>query len=181
MKVVRKRFVIHEHHARNLHFDLRLEIDGVLKSWAVPKGPSMRAADKRLAIAVPDHSLNYIDYEGTISEGSYGAGEVRVWDDGKYETQGNPLIQYEAGKIVFSFFGLKLRGEFVLVRVYGKDDQWLLIKAHDHWANPDWQLQTILPAKDPEGKRNKSRSSKAPAYHTLSSLINRRSSRRREA
>jgi bifunctional non-homologous end joining protein LigD len=181
MKVVRKRFVIHEHHASRLHFDLRLEIDGVLKSWAVPKGPSMRAADKRLAIAVPDHSLSYIDYEGTISEGSYGAGEVRVWDDGKYETQGDPLKQYEAGKIVFSFFGLKLRGEFVLVRVYGRDDQWLLIKAHDHWADPDWRLETILPPQQPEVKKNKSRSRTAPAYQQLSSLINRRSSRRREA
>jgi bifunctional non-homologous end joining protein LigD len=145
MKVVRKRFVIHEHHARNLHFDLRLEIDGVLKSWAVPKGPSMRAADKRLAIAVPDHSLSYINYEGTIDEGKYGAGDVRVWDDGKYETAADPGKQLENGKLVLTFFGLKLRGEFVLVRVYGRDDQWLLIKAHDHWAVPDWKLETVLP------------------------------------
>lgn len=162
MKVVRKRFVIHEHHARNLHFDLRLEIDGVLKSWAVPKGPSMRAADKRLAIAVPDHSLSYIAYEGTISEGSYGAGEVRVWDDGKYETQDDPGKQYEKGKIVLTFFGLKLRGEFVLVRVYGKEDQWLLIKAHDHWADPDWEIKTVL---EPRPKQNKNRSRRTPAYH----------------
>src|SRR3954470_14752241 len=103
----RGRFVVHEHHARNLHFDLRLEIDGVLKSWAVPKGPSMRAADKRLAIAVPDHSLSYIDYEGTISEGSYGAGEVRVWDDGKYETPADAGKQLEKGKLMITFFGLK--------------------------------------------------------------------------
>lgn len=170
MKVVRKRFVIHEHHARNLHFDLRLEIDGVLKSWAVPKGPSMRAAEKRLAIAVPDHSLNYIDYEGTIDEGSYGAGQVRVWDNGKYETDTDPARQYADGKIVFTFFGLKLRGEFVLVRVYGREDQWLLIKAHDHWADPEWQLQTVL---DPHRMQNKSRSRGTRADHFVSMLLRR--------
>ncbi|MBV9242978.1 MAG: 3'-phosphoesterase [Acidobacteria bacterium] len=178
MKVFRKRFVVHEHHARNLHFDLRLEIDGVLKSWAVPKGPSMRAADKRLAIAVPDHSLSYIDYEGTISEGKYGAGDVRVWDDGKYETDADPAKQLERGKIVLRFFGLKLRGEFVLVRVYGKEDQWLLIKAHDHWSDPDWKLETVLP---PQQQQNKSRSRKTPAYHSVMSFLSRLSSPRREA
>jgi len=141
----------------------------------------MRAADKRLAIAVPDHSLSYVDYEGTISEGSYGAGDVRVWDNGKYETKGDPQKQYEAGKIVLTFFGLKLRGEFVLVRVYNSNDQWLLIKAHDHWANPDWELETILPPKQPEPQKNKSRSRKTPAYHSTSSVLNRRSSHRREA
>src|SRR5882724_3679332 len=110
MKVVRKRFVIHEHHARNLHFDLRLEVNGVLRSWAVPKGPSMRAGEKRLAITVLDHSLSYIDYEGTISEGSYGAGDVRIWDDGRYETPTDPAKQLEKGKLALTFFGLKLRG-----------------------------------------------------------------------
>jgi bifunctional non-homologous end joining protein LigD len=153
MNVVRKRFVIHEHHARNLHFDLRLEIDGVLKSWAVPKGPSMRAAEKRLALAVPDHSLSYIDYEGTIDEGKYGAGDVRVWDDGKYETPADPAKQLTSGKIAITFFGLKLRGEFVLVKVYGRDDQWLLIKTHDHFADPQWELETILQPKKAKQSR----------------------------
>jgi bifunctional non-homologous end joining protein LigD len=122
----------------------------------------MRAADKRLAIAVPDHSLSYIDYEGTIDEGKYGAGDVRVWDNGKFETQGDPGKQYEEGKIGITLFGLKLRGEFVLVRIYGRDDQWLLIKAHDHWADPDWVLKTVLAV---EPKQNKNRSRKTPAYH----------------
>jgi len=170
--------VIHEHHATRLHFDLRLEIDGVLRSWAVPKGPSMRPADKRLAIAVPDHSLGYIDYEGTISEGSYGAGEVRVWDDGKYETETDPAKQLEKGKLVLQFFGLKLRGEFVLVRAYGKDGQWLLIKAQDQWADAAWELETILPP----AETKKSRGRKAPAADIkVPGFLTRPSSRRRGA
>ena len=144
MRVIRKRFVVHEHHARRLHFDLRLEMDGVLRSWAVPKGPSMVAGEKRLAVAVPDHSLSYIDFEGTISEGSYGAGEVRVWDDGKYETLVNPSKQLERGKLTLTFFGLKLRGEFVLVKIQRQEKNWLLIKANDHYADPDWKLETVL-------------------------------------
>ncbi len=138
------RFVVHEHHARNLHFDLRLEIDGVLKSWAVPKGPSFNPADKRLAVEVPDHSVSYIDYEGTISEGKYGAGEVRIWDNGTYETEDDPLAQFNAGKIVYEFFGLKLRGQFALVKMKNRGNNWLLIKADDHFADPEWKLETVL-------------------------------------
>jgi bifunctional non-homologous end joining protein LigD len=141
---MRKRFVIHEHHATRLHWDLRLEIGGVLKSWAVPKGPSLNPADKRLAVAVPDHSLSYGDFEGTISDGNYGAGEVRIWDDGKYETDSDPEKQLEKGKLVFTFFGLKLRGEFALVKMQDQEKNWLLIKADDHFADPDWQIETVL-------------------------------------
>lgn len=152
---MRKRFVIHEHHATRLHFDLRLEIGGVLKSWAVPKGVSMNPKDKRLAVAVPDHSLSYIDYEGQISEGSYGAGEVRIWDSGSYETKSDPEAQLEKGKIVFEFFGLKLRGEFALVKMARDQKNWLIIKADDHFANPDWELETVLQPKRAPGKTKK--------------------------
>ena len=140
MPIVRKRFVVHEHHARRLHFDLRLEIDGVLKSWAVPKGPTLRPGVKHLAVAVPDHSLSYIDFVGTLPEGTYGAGEVRIWDDGKYETASDPGKQLQNGKIVVTFFGLKLRGEFALVKIARQEQNWLLIKSNDHFADPDWKL-----------------------------------------
>ena len=133
--VYRKRFVVHEHHATRLHFDLRLEIAGVLVSWAVPKGPSLRSGEKRLAVHVPDHKLSYIDYEGTIAEGSYGAGPVRIWDDGKYETVLDPEMQLEKGKLTVTFFGLKLRGEFVLVRTRTPKN-WLLIMSKYEYADP---------------------------------------------
>jgi bifunctional non-homologous end joining protein LigD len=120
-KPIRKRFVIHEHHATRLHFDLRLEIGGTGKSWAVPKGPSMDPDDKRLAVAVPDHSLRYFKFEGTLAEGTYGAGEVRIWDSGKYETLVDPQIQYDEGRIEFTFLGKKVRGEFILVRMSGPE------------------------------------------------------------
>src|SRR2546423_10521556 len=158
--MIRKRFVIHEHHARRLHFDLRLEMAGVLKSWAVPKGPSLDPADKRLAVAVPDHSLGYIDYEGTIAEGSYGAGEVRVWDDGHYETQADPAKQVEKGKLVFTFFGLKVRGEFALVRMSRQEENWLLIKDDDEFADPSWKLETVLAPKKKKAKTRTARISR---------------------
>ena len=142
-----RRFVIHEHHARNLHFDLRLEIGGVLKSWAVPKGVSLDPADRRLAVAVPDHSMQYGSYEGTLAEGTYGAGEVRIWDEGEYDTDSDPQGQYEKGKLVFEFYGTKLRGEFTLVKMHNQEKNWLLIKKDDNFADPDWELETVLPRK----------------------------------
>ena len=138
-------FVIHEHHATRLHFDLRLEIGGTGKSWAVPKGPSMDPADKRLAVAVPDHSLNYFNFEGELAEGTYGAGEVRIWDSGKYKTGSDPQIQYDSGKIKFLFDGKKVRGEFTLIKLSGQAKNWLLIKADDNFADIDWEIKTILP------------------------------------
>lgn len=144
---MRKRFVIHEHHATRLHWDMRLEMGDVYKSWAVPKGPSMNPGDKRLAVAVGDHSIAYGSFEGTIAEGNYGAGEVRIWDDGKYETALDPEIQFKKGKIVIIFFGLKLRGEFALVKINREEKNWLLIKAADNFADPEWRLEPILDPK----------------------------------
>lgn len=141
---MRKRFVIHEHHARQLHFDLRLEINGVLKSWAVPKGISMNPKEKRLAVAVPDHSIGYINFVGTISEGSYGAGRVAIWDNGEYEPNEKPEESLNKGKLIFTFYGKKLHGEFTLVKMWNQPKNWLIIKSDDEYADYDWQLKTVL-------------------------------------
>ncbi len=124
------RFVVHEHWARNLHFDLRLEMDGVLKSWAVPRGPSVRAEEKRLAVHVEDHPLEYGDFEGVIPAGNYGAGSVIVWDHGWYRSfKPEPLLeQFQRGKLELELFGFKLRGRWTLVRMSRKEKEWLLLK-----------------------------------------------------
>jgi bifunctional non-homologous end joining protein LigD len=128
---------------------------GVYKSWAVPKGPSKDPKDKRLAVAVPDHSLSYGDFEGTLAEGTYGAGEVRIWDNGKYETDIDPEIQLKKGRLVFTFYGLKLRGEYKLVRM-SDGENWLFIKSTDHFVDPEWKLETVLePKKRSSSKRKK--------------------------
>ncbi len=143
-----RRFVVHEHKATRLHYDFRLELGGVLKSWAVPKGPSMNPADKRLAVMVPDHPVEYIDFEGIIPEGNYGAGPVVVWDHGTYEPieAGTPETQLRAGKLAFSLKGKKLKGGFALARFArgrtGKE--WLLIKKNDEHTDPAWSLQSDL-------------------------------------
>lgn len=143
---MRKRFVIHEHHATRLHFDLRLEIGGVLKSWAVPKGVSMNPSDKRLAVAVPDHSLSYINFEGTLAEGTYGAGRVAIWDKGEFEAE-NAEAQLKKGKLIFTFYGAKLNGEFTLVKFYDHEKNWLVIKSKDEFADPNFTLETVLEPK----------------------------------
>ena len=155
MAVTRKRFVVHEHHATRLHWDLRLEMGGVYKSWAVPKGPSFNPADKRLAVLQPDHSIEYGSFEGTIPEGKYGAGEVRIWDNGKYEAESDPVAQFKKGKIVVIFFGLKLRGEFTLVRMADQEENWLLIKHKDHFVDEDWVLEPVLEPKKKETKKRR--------------------------
>lgn len=119
-------YVFHEHHARQLHYDLRLEIDHVLKSWAVPKGPPA-GGEKRLAIQVEDHALEYGSFEGVIPEGQYGAGRVNIWDTGSVE-----IIDRKEDKIVFRLEGRKLKGDFVLVRLKPrpgeKGENWLLFR-----------------------------------------------------
>jgi len=144
---MRKRFVIHEHHATRLHFDLRLKIGGTLKSWAVPKGVSMNPREKRLAVAVPDHSLGYIGFEGRLAEGSYGAGEVRIWDNGEFETSDDAEEQLRKGKLIFKFYGRKLSGEFHLVKMWNQEKNWLVIKTKDEFADKDWKLETVLEPK----------------------------------
>ena len=137
--------MVHEHHATHLHFDFRLEIDGVLKSWAVPKGVSMNPKDKRLAVAVPDHAVSYINFQGTISEGSYGAGKVFIWDNGEFEAGADAAKDLAEGKLVFTIFGKKLRGGFTLLKMQNRAKQWLIIKSRDQFADADWKLETVSP------------------------------------
>ncbi len=138
------RFVVHEHHASHVHFDFRLEVRGVLRSWAVPKGPSMNPADRRLAIQVEDHPLDYVDFEGVIPDGEYGAGPVVVWDSGEYDLQ-----KENADVVEFSLRGKKLKGGFALVRIKGrgKGNEWLLIKRKDDYAAASWKLKSALTAR----------------------------------
>jgi len=117
----RARFVVQEHHATRLHYDFRLELDGVLKSWAVPKGVPEEPGAKRLAVQVEDHELDYIDFEGEIPEGEYGAGQVKIWDRGTYT-----LSERRPGKLHFTICGTKLTGDYILTRM--RDNDWLIFK-----------------------------------------------------
>lgn len=134
-------FVVHEHHASHLHFDFRLEMGGVLRSWSVPKWPSMNPADKRLAIMVEDHPLDYASFEGVIPEGQYGAGQVAVWDRGTYNLLNGNI---NSGRIEFALKGGKLKGIFALIRMKGKEKEWLLVKKKDKFANTHFRLKTII-------------------------------------
>lgn len=132
-------FVVQKHYSSTLHYDFRLEIDGVLKSWAVPKGPSTDPKDKRLAVATEDHPLEYKDFEGIIPEGEYGAGKVIIWDKGTYKNISDVSIQegLRAGKIEIQLDGKKLKGKYILIRMQrgiqkNKKKPWLLIKSRNY-------------------------------------------------
>jgi bifunctional non-homologous end joining protein LigD len=130
-----RRFIVHQHAATRLHFDLRLELDGVLKSWAVPKGPSRDPADKRLAVHVEDHPIEYGDFEGIIPEGNYGAGAVIVWDRGVWVPIEDPVAGFVKGKLLFELRGYKLRGVWTLVKIKKSVKDWLLIKERDAYTS----------------------------------------------
>jgi DNA ligase D-like protein (predicted 3'-phosphoesterase) len=134
-------FVVQKHDASNLHYDFRLEIDNVLKSWAIPKGPSLNPKDKRLAIETEDHPIDYAGFEGRIPEGQYGAGTVMVWDKGSFENSSKKDDKeislkdaYKKGHITFILKGKKLKGEFSLIKTK-RNNQWLLIKKNDKEAD----------------------------------------------
>jgi bifunctional non-homologous end joining protein LigD len=149
------RFVVQMHHASRLHYDFRLEADGVLASWAIPKGPTLAPGDRRLAMHVEDHPLEYRDFEGNIPEGQYGAGSVIVWDRGTYTLAegSDPAAEIAAGKIKFILHGKKLHGEFTLVKIKQREGEhgepWLLIKDRDEYADPKYD-----PAKHPESVKS---------------------------
>jgi bifunctional non-homologous end joining protein LigD len=139
-------FCIQRHDATRLHYDFRLEIGGALKSWAIPKGPTLDPAARRLAAHVEDHPLDYGGFEGNIPEGNYGAGSVMLWDRGGFETLGDAPAeeQYARGDLKIRLHGEKLRGDFALVHMKsarGKGNDWLLIKKRDEHAAPGWNTE----------------------------------------
>lgn len=140
-------FVVQKHAARSLHYDFRLELDGTLKSWAIPKGPSLDPAQKRLAVHVEDHPLSYAGFEGVIPDRQYGAGTVIVWDRGTWEPVGDPHEGLAAGQLKFHLYGEKLKGAWVLVRMRGKpgerQEAWLLIKERDAEVRPAAEFSIV--------------------------------------
>jgi bifunctional non-homologous end joining protein LigD len=140
-------FVIQKHWASRLHYDFRLELDGTMKSWAVPKGPSYDTHDKRMAVHVEDHPISYNDFEGTIPEKQYGAGKVIIWDKGTWEPLDDPRKGYESGNLKFEMHGHKMHGKWVLVRIKGRGDEkqepWLLIKEKDDYARPADEFSVV--------------------------------------
>ncbi len=144
-------YVIHKHDASRLHYDLRLELDGVLKSWAVPKGPCLDPSQKRLAVHVEDHPIEYGTFEGIIPAGEYGGGTVMLWDEGFWQPLGDPAESYRNGTMRFRLLGRKLKGDWKLVRFRDrsdKGDNWLLIKAKDDQARPLAKIDILVESPD---------------------------------
>jgi len=151
-------YVIQKHAARTLHYDFRLEVDGTLKSWAVPKGPSLNPGDKRLAVQVEDHDIKYSDFEGQIGEGRFGARKVIIWDRGVYE----PIpadeklatrTRLDNGVLEFRLHGEKLKGKWRLVKIKAKKKDWLLIKGADEYASLTRDILQELPESVASGNK----------------------------
>lgn len=138
-------FVVQKHYASHLHYDFRLEIAGRLKSWAVPKGPSLNPRNKRLAVQTEDHPLAYKDFHGTIPAGQYGAGKVEIWDCGEFKPQSDPHLQWKKGKIEFELKGKKLQGRWVLLQFKKDPQNWLWFKKSDHYAQESEEITVTKP------------------------------------
>jgi DNA ligase D len=152
------RFVVHKHHSSADHYDLRLELDGVLKSWAVPMGPSLNPADKRLAVSTEDHPVDYIDFEGVIPAGEYGGGPMIVWDTGSWAPMGDPQADIAKGAFKFRLAGQKLNGGWMLTRLKGRPQDkdkvnWLLFKEHDQAMDTTTDILTARPESVKSGRR----------------------------